>query len=871
MGFFSSGLAKPQKVKKQEISLKFIRERQCKICPLNNVDLECPKMEPTGSEEPIFYVLNSFPNKEDDKDGEQLVGEAGELFLDHVPRKFRKYLRWNNTNRCYPGKGIEKPDSIITQACSPSIERDIAEAKPDIIIGLGQIPLQWIIGFYSPVYLWRGRKIPVEIGGHKCWFVPTFHPQEMIKQRKEKTYIDWRGNIQSRLEKSLDEAAFVRDIKTLFETYRDFSNPNPHKPEDAFKNIQIASGRKKGDFEKVIEFLERAAKSKLSGYDLETKNIRPYHANSTVLTRAISLGPDDTLAYAWNHPQAGWTEDQKLRIGRKHYDYLISKSRKIVHNLAFEHEWIAYEHTPQVLRAGRWEDTTSQASLLDERCTRKASPGPLSLEFLVMQHFGFNLKALAGDKLDKNNLDKEPIDDVLFYNGGDAKYHRELFLVQNDLLSQDEKLQEGYREKLRQVPTCVITQMVGVPVDHKYVNELSDKYENKIKVLEEELFQSDLLKKFEKQVKRPMKLGSNPDTEILLRDIIGTDIGLKDSGKQGADEKVLREVGHPTLLRLIDWRKASKIKSTYNDPYKETYPDGKLHCIFNTVFTETGRLSADSPNMQNQLKRAKEAKEVRRQVKAPKGKIILAVDYGQIEARVLAMASRDKVFVKALWEGYDVHKEWCERIAKHYPAWVREPMHEFKSDKSIFKRYRDKVKNQFVFPLFFGAGLGKISSELGIPAENIKPIKEEFWDMFEGVHAWHEDANKFYEEYGYAETLTGHHRRRYPLTFNELVNEPIQGTTAEIVMGAMCRLSEREDPDYQPFLNVHDDLSFIVDEDRIDEIGESIISEMLDVQFDFVNVPVTVEMSIGKTWDKMEEIGTYDSFSWHQYPERLAA
>jgi hypothetical protein len=96
------------------------------------------------------------------------------------------------------------------------------------------------------------------------------------------------------------------------------------------------------------------------------------------------------------------------------------KGIKYVHNLAFELEWTAVHFDPGLIRIGRWEDTSVQASILDERKGRN-KPGCFSLEFLVQQHFGFNLKKLSG--LDRANLAKVPVELVLRYNGGDAKYH----------------------------------------------------------------------------------------------------------------------------------------------------------------------------------------------------------------------------------------------------------------------------------------------------------------------------------------------------------------------------------------------------------------------------------------------------------------
>jgi len=247
-------------------------------------------------------------------------------------------------------------------------------------------------------------------------------------------------------------------------------------------------------------------------------------------------------------------------------------------------------------------------------------------------------------------------------------------------------------------------------------------------------------------------------------------------------------------------------------------------------------------------------------------RIFVEADYGQIEARVIAMASRDRVFTKALWDRYDVHMDWAERIAYAYPDRVGGKKN--LTDKKVMKTFRGDVKNQWVFPLFFGATLYKVSNELGIPDEYLKDLYEEFWRTFEGVKSYQERMQREYKKNGYVECLTGR-RRRAPLSYNQLINSPIQGTASDIVVDGMNRLSEMEVWDYQANLNIHDSLTFILDEDELEEHTEVIVKEMLGCKFPFINVPLTVEVSIGtENWQVMEEMGTFSSDEWLNFPAR---
>jgi DNA polymerase-1 len=289
------------------------------------------------------------------------------------------------------------------------------------------------------------------------------------------------------------------------------------------------------------------------------------------------------------------------------------------------------------------------------------------------------------------------------------------------------------------------------------------------------------------------------------------------------------------------------------------YQDELLHPVYNTTFSEGGRLSAEDPNVQNFPSRDDEAKEVRKQIKPEQG-IVAAFDYGQIEARVIAMMSKDKVFVDALWQEFDVHMDWAKRLSRVYPDRVGGKQNF--TDQKVMGLFRKDINNQWTFPLFFGAQLSTVAEYINIPENYLKQPFNEFWKTFSGVRDWQEELRKFYNTYGYVEQLSGR-RRHGPLSFNQLINSPVQGMACEIVMDGMNRLSKLGNPVYQANLNVHDDLTFMWGNvNKVDEYAETVISSMLAVPFKFINVPLTVEMSIGPDWLNMKKVGTYSSDTW---------
>lgn len=840
--------------------VELLHRLECKACPLAQLPNKHPNMPATGSDQPLVYILGEGPGKDEDELNRQFVGESGRMLRPRIPSKFKDRVRFNNVVRTRPYKN-ETPSQQAIECCRPSVIRDIEQTKPKAIFGFGNVPLQWVMpeGTLQGISMWRGRRMPVKIGTHSCWYYALQHPAYFLRP-------GYGG--EGKASKEEEQRIWKLDIARAFDQV-DSGLPKPvvHTPQMVWAGIEALTTFGEEGLDRIAEVLEWAEAVPDIGIDYETDRLRPYEPDALVLSAAVS-SRERTFAFGIDHPEAEWTVEERKEVRQLWRRFLKrAKGKRWVHNAAFELEWSGVKFGADLIRTGNWQDTAVQAAILDER-KGKNKPGCFSLEFLVQQRFGFNLKKLTN--LDRSKLVDAPLELVLRYNGADSKYHCYLGIEQ-EVDIEEEGLEGPYRLALRRVPTVVLTQMKGIPIDQREVKRLQKKYQQRIEITEEKIFALPVIKKFE-QVKGYKFLPfSNPDVMFVFKDMLRRKECIVEDKytkkvKYSADKKILDQIDHPLAGLLIDLRESSKRKSTYIDPLDgenpETaiYSDGLQHCTFNTIFPETGRLSAESLNWQNFPKRDDEAKEVRKQVRAPPGHLIAAFDYGQIEARVIAMFTRDKVFVKALWENYDVHMEWAERLARVYPARVGGKKNF--TDKKVMKDFRTDIKNQWTFPLFFGAKLESAAGYLQIPVEVLRPQYNEFWRIFSTTKDWQEDIVTFYNKYGYVECLTKR-RRRGPLSLNQIINSPVQGTAAEIVMDGMCRLSETGDPEQQPEINIHDDLTYVrVPTKRIDEVAEKIISGMLAVPFPWVNVPISVEMSVGENWLEMEEFGTFYSNTW---------
>lgn len=830
MGFFFVE-NKPADKHLKGLSPDFLRRHECQVCPLNEAKLNTPKMFPSGSKNPEVLVLGEWPTALDDSSGKHFAGKSGKLIKDKIPAERLRKVRWSNVINCHVSGDI--PDNVAQQCCSVRLEKDIAAHKPKAIFGIGAVPL-FALTKQSGIAIWRNRRIPITVGGHTCWYYPMLHTGQLYRKNKYKEF-------------ALDEEqhfAFELDFKRAFAELDNLPAPVVHTLEDVTADIELLY-----DLNTIAERLNEVANDVSCGIDIETNGLRPYAMGAKILSIAFS-GKERTFAFGVDHPKTNWTklERQQLDVLIKRFLYEAT-CKRIVHHLHFELEWFGFFYGVGCLYAGRWEDSESAAYILDAR------RGGLSLDFLCFQYFGFNLKAISG--LDRKNLAKSPLREVLKYNAIDARYHRLLWLAEWVRIKL-ERLQAVYRHQIRRIPSLVLGQLQGVPVDQTTVNALRKKYTKRANAAAEAIANDESVIEYEKQKGKKFNPSSSHDVNYLLKEIVGVDLATTAKGE-------LANVEHPIAKKIVEWREPNKVLSTYIESIAEgsettnLFPDGRLHPIIGTTRVITWRTSSDSPNIQNWSKHNEELKEVRSQIADP-DLVVVSVDYSGIQARNVAMESKDKKLVDAYWHNYDIHADWRDRILRKYPKWI--PKAKW-NDKDTMKAHRQIAKNKFVFATFFGAQSYTTSEGLKVPQNICDELREDFFDEFPDIHKWHKNLNKMYHEKGYVTGLSGF-RRYAPVSVNELINTPIQSDESIIVMDAMIRLSELQDPRYQPALMVHDDLTFFWPKKEVEKRLEVVVGEMVNCPFEWTKiVPIEVEVSMGPNWIDMKEIGKFSSDKWN--------
>jgi uracil-DNA glycosylase family 4 len=838
------------------IPIASLQQLGCSVCQHNdNPDLITPKMEPSGAKSPLIYLLGAAPSEEEDEDNNHWTDKAGDLIYSKFGAKvMRKDVRSNFITQC---RGEQTVKEI--ECCRPRIVADIEATEPVVIVTIGDAPFKWVTGSTSNAIPHRGSVFQVQIGKHVCYCVPTLYPNFVFKKKS--------------FGKSEYELAIEFDVAKALQLASDVES-GERKPAKVYRapyddGIEIITGNEQGDMGRLERALADLASEKHSALDLETSGLRPYFVKKPLIYMAAVGTFKRTVAFAIDHPEGWGTDARRKKVSQLFGEYIMASGRKRVHNLAMELEWLYFIYGEPILWLTEWDDTMAMAHTLDERS------GTKGLGIQTLMHFGFDVKKLSN--IDVRRMLEYPIKQTLKYNGLDTKWTDKLADHLEPMVNAENRRE--YDRKVRLAPALIATEAKGLPVDFKYAQAMSDKLEDDIDKIEAKLRRTPEIQRF--MERKGTFQASNPDHVLYLMDkILGRpEVRVEERGREGyrmtTDEEALSKIPAsevPSAPLVLAHRGASKLKSTYIEPVlgrRIVCPDGKIRSKYSSMVAETGRLASEDPNVQNFPKR--KHKEVRGMIYAPDGHIMAALDYGQIEFRVVGMASEDPELVKACWTGYDVHQFWAQRMVDLYPEikdYIVEAF-EVDWDEKGLKTLRQEAKNGWVFPQLFGSSVRSCAEQLHLPEDVAEDLASEFWDTFRKVKKWQEGLMTKYSKTLYVETLGGR-KRRGPMTKNQIINHPIQGTAFDIVGEAMCVLSEQAtaegDAYKQPELNVHDDLTFILPQaDHLERI-DVIAREMCKPRFDYINVPLIVEASTGPRWHELKEIKVYRSHELFNTP-----
>jgi len=343
-------------------------------------------------------------------------------------------------------------------------------------------------------------------------------------------------------------------------------------------------------------------------------------------------------------------------------------------------------------------------------------------------------------------------------------------------------------------------------------------------------------------------VNSTPQLRRILFEKLGlTPVKRTKTGPSTDADSLQKLAGeHPIIEDLLRYREVQKLRSTYADALPPLIaPDGRIHATFNQIATTTGRISSESPNLQNVPVRTAEGREMRRAFVAADGCGLLTADYSQIELRVLAHLAKDPGLIDAFARGADVHTTTAAGVFGVDEADVDE-----------FQRRFAKVVN---YGLAYGMEAYGLSQRLDIPTDQAREILDRYFESFPAVHDFMERTIAEARDRGYTTTLFGRRRQIAELASDNFrirqmgermaQNAPVQGGAADIFKLAMIDVDaalRRAELASRMILTVHDELVFEVPLDERDEMEPLVRSAMESVTE--LTVPLTVDVGFGPNW-----------------------
>ena len=464
-------------------------------------------------------------------------------------------------------------------------------------------------------------------------------------------------------------------------------------------------------------------------------------------------------------------------------------------------------------------------------------------------HQPIPIKSLLGSGKSQITFDRVGIDDAVKYAAEDADITLRLWQLFKPQLHRA-RVTTVYETLERPlVPVLAEMEMTGIKVDRDTLSRMSNAFAQKLVQLEEEIH--DIAgEKF--NVGSPKQLG-----EILFDrlQIPGGTTGKTGAYATGADileDITTLEDSHPQgaklAARILDWRQIAKLKSTYTDALQEAInPDtGRVHTSYSIAGANTGRLASTDPNLQNIPVRTEEGRRIREAFIAPAGKVLVSLDYSQIELRILAHIADIPQLQQAFRDGLDIH------------ALTASEMFNVPLDQ-MTPEIRRKAK-AINFGVIYGISGFGLARNLRIPRAEAQGFIDRYFERFPGIKTYMSETIRFAQEHGFVQTLFG--RKIHTPEINAkgpgagfakraAINAPIQGTAADVIRRAMIRMPAAiAGQPAKMLLQVHDELLFEVDETATDTLIATAREVMQDANLPAValKVHLAVDAGQGRNW-----------------------
>ena len=487
------------------------------------------------------------------------------------------------------------------------------------------------------------------------------------------------------------------------------------------------------------------------------------------------------------------------------------------------------------------EDTMLESYVLNSTASRH------NMDDLAKHYLGretIHYEDIAGKGAKQKTFDQIELDEASDYAAEDADVTLQLHQLLSSRLEEHAKLVSVYRDiEIPLVDVLIDVEQNGVLIDPDMLQKQGKEIDKQRQQVEERIYA---------EAGQVFNLGSPKQIQEILFEKLELPVKRKTAtGQPSTAEDVLEELAVefeiPALI--LEHRGLSKLLSTYIDKLpQEIQPrTGRVHTSYQQAVASTGRLSSTSPNLQNIPVRTEEGRRIREAFVAPPGSRILALDYSQIELRIMAHLSADESLVEAFEKGLDVHRATASEV---FGANLDEVTDE--------QRRAAKAIN---FGLIYGMSAFGLGKQLGIGRNEAQQYVDTYFERYPGVRRYMEETKQRAREQGYVETVFG--RRLYlpdiearnvnvrQYAERTAINAPMQGTAADIIKRAMIRVQgwlHEQGPECKMIMQVHDELVFEVADAEVENCRENISKIMTGAAK--LSVALEVDAGVGNNWNQ---------------------
>ena len=585
-------------------------------------------------------------------------------------------------------------------------------------------------------------------------------------------------------------------------------------------------------------WLKKIDAAPLVAFDTETDSLDYMSANLVGVSLAVGEGDACYIPVAHDYPGA---PDQLSRdaVLEKLKPWLENDRKdKVGHHLKYDAHILARYG---IELRGMAYDSMLESYVLNSVATRH------DMDSVARQYLGketIHYEDVAGKGAKQLTFNQIDLDTASPYAAEDADITLQLHDTLWQQLGDVPSLRKVY-EEIEQplVPVLFGMEECGVLVDRKMLAKQSTELGKKMASLEA---------KAHELAGGPFNLGSPKQLQEILFEQQGLPVIRKTpKGQPSTAEDVLVELAGDYELPavIIEYRGVSKLKSTYTDklPLMINERTGRIHTSYHQAVAATGRLSSADPNLQNIPIRTEEGRRIRKAFVPPEDSVLLAADYSQIELRIMAHLSADEGLLRAFEKELDVHR-----------ATAAEVFETALDDVTDNQRRSAKAIN---FGLMYGMSAFGLAKQLGISRGEAQEYVDLYFDRYPGVKQYMDDIRSRASEKGYVETVFG--RRLYLPEINarnaqrrqyaerSAINAPMQGTAADIIKRAMITVDDwlrSASPGARMIMQVHDELVFEVEADKVDAVAAR-ISELMNGAAE-LKVPLKVDVGVGSNWDE---------------------